>query len=76
MTIIRLKHHDSPEELKKQIKERFGTATVEILKIDKEVAEIQFDDRELPWRYHEAISDAITDLMEENEWVYYREIIG
>jgi len=76
MTIIRLKHHDNPEFLRRQLEKKFNTATVEILKVNEKIAEIRFDDREEPWKHFGEIEGAIANLMEENEWIYHEEVIG
>ena len=64
---VRLAHNDFPEDLRRQIIQKFGESSVNISELSDGIVEIQFDEREEPWKHPGAIGRAIESLKEENE---------
>lgn len=76
MAIIRLRHNDFPEELERQIMEKLGKTTVNIVILTDDVVVLEFDELEEPWKHPGAIGRAVEDLMEGNEWIRWEEPVG
>ncbi len=68
--IVTLFHHYENDELKKKIEEKCGSAPVEIRENGEGILEIEFNERESPWRHTFEIQRFIEQLKEENEEIY------